>query len=424
MDRAKAKLPSTAKEPIVQEQNANDFPIIQVNLIGEDVPERVVYNVAVQLRDDIEAIPEVLSAELNGNREEVLEALIDPTALESYQISNQQLLTNIVSNNRLIAAGALDTGQGRFAVKVPSVIERAQDIFDIPVKTDGDTVVTLRDVAQIRPTFKDRVSYARVNGKPAMSLNVSKRTNANVIDTVAKVRAVVEEARPHIPSHIEILYTQDQAPFAQQQVTELQGNIVTALALVMVLVVASMGVRSGIIVALSVPVSFLFALTTIYVIGYTYNFMVMFGLLLGLGLVVDGAIVVTEYADRKLVEGFDQTRRVFARCQADVLARRDVHRRDARGVPAIDVLARNLRQIHALSAGHRLRVARRFARLRGDHRTVPRGAVRQGRFDGSEDDGIVEGTRRGRPDPTARPDGRGMRASRSARCVLHRSRAC
>ena len=261
VDRAKAKLPSTAKEPIVQEQNANDFPIIQVNLIGEDVPERVVYNVAVQLRDDIEAIPEVLSAELNGNREEVLEALIDPTALESYQISNQQLLTNIVSNNRLIAAGALDTGQGRFAVKVPSVIERAQDIFDIPVKTDGDTVVTLRDVAQIRPTFKDRVSYARVNGKPAMSLNVSKRTNANVIDTVAKVRAVVEEARPHIPSHIEILYTQDQAPFAQQQVTELQGNIVTALALVMVLVVASMGVRSGIIVALSVPVSFLFALT-------------------------------------------------------------------------------------------------------------------------------------------------------------------
>jgi multidrug efflux pump len=306
VDRAKAKLPSTAKEPIVQEQNANDFPIIQINLLGDDVPERVIYNVAVQLRDDIEAIPEVLSAELNGHREEVLEALIDPTALESYQISNEQLWANIVNNNRLIAAGALDTGQGRFAVKVPSVIERAQDIFDIPVKSEGDTVVTLRDVAQIRPTFKDRISYARVNGKPAMSLNVSKRTNANVIDTVAKVRAVVEEARPRIPSHVEILYTQDQAPFAQQQVTELQGNIITALALVMVVVVATMGVRSGIIVALSVPVSFLFALTTIYVIGYTYNFMVMFGLLLGLGLVVDGAIVVTEYADRKLVEGFDK----------------------------------------------------------------------------------------------------------------------
>ena len=187
---------SYRREPIVQEQNTNDFPIIQVNLMGEEVPERVLYNVAVQLRDDIEAIPEVLEAELNGEREEVLEALIDPTALESYQISNEQLLMNIVNNNRLIAAGALDTGEGRFAVKVPSVIERAQDIFDIPVKADGDTVVTLRDVAQIRPTFKDRVSYARVNGRKAMSLNVSKRTNANIIDTVAKVRAVVEAARP------------------------------------------------------------------------------------------------------------------------------------------------------------------------------------------------------------------------------------
>ncbi len=306
VDRAKAKLPITAKEPIVQEQNANDFPIIQVNLLGDDVPERVLYNTAIQLRDDIEAIPEVLSAELNGEREEVLEAVIDPAALESYQLSNEQLLANIVNNNRLIAAGALDTGEGRFAVKVPSVIERAQDIFDIPVKTQGDTVVTLRDVAQIRPTFKDRMSFARVNGRPAMSLNVSKRTNANVIDTVAKVRRVVDDARAHMPSSVEVLYTQDQAPFAQQQVSELQGNIVTALALVMIVVVATMGMRSGIIVAMSVPVSFLFALTTIYVIGYTYNFMVMFGLLLGLGLVVDGAIVVTEYADRKLVEGHDR----------------------------------------------------------------------------------------------------------------------
>ena len=165
----RAEIPSTAEEPIVQEETANDFPIIQINLLGDDVPERVLYNTAVQLRDDIEAIPQVLSADLNGQREEVLEALIDPAALESYQISNEQLWTNIVNNNRLIPAGALDTGQGRFAVKVPSVIEEARDIFDIPVKTDGDTVVTLKDVAQIRPKFKDRVSYARVNGNTSVS---------------------------------------------------------------------------------------------------------------------------------------------------------------------------------------------------------------------------------------------------------------
>ena len=134
-------------------------------------------------------------------------------------------------------------------MKVPSVIEQAQDIFDIPVKSEGDTVVTLRDVAQIRPTFKDRVSYARVNGKPAISLNISKRTNANVIDTVAQgARRRRSGAPAAFRASVEILYTQDQAPFAQEQVTELQGNIITALALVMIVVVASMGVRSGIIV--------------------------------------------------------------------------------------------------------------------------------------------------------------------------------
>ena len=305
VDRAKPKIPSTAEEPIVLEESTDDFPVIQINLVAEGVPERVVYNAALSLKDDLEALPEVLEANLNGQREEVLEAIIDPSALERYQISNDQLITTILRNNRLIAAGALDTGEGRFAVKVPSVIEEAEDIFGIPVKTDGDTVVTLSDVAEIRRTFKDRVSYARVNGNKAISLDVTKRTNANVIDTVKKVRAIVDAARPHIPPSVEVFYTQDQAPFAQRQVTELQGNIVTALVLVMIIVVAVLGLRSGLIVGAAIPVSFLFAIAILYTIGYTFNFMVMFGLLLGLGMLVDGAIVVTEYADRKMVEGFD-----------------------------------------------------------------------------------------------------------------------
>ena len=306
VDRAKPKLPSTAEEPMVIEQTTNDFPAIQINLLAEGVPERVVYNAALELKDNLEALPEVLDAEMNGQREEVLEAVINPTALESYQISNDQLITTVIRNNRLVAAGALDTGEGRFAVKVPSVIEQAQDIFDIPVKSDGDTVVTLRDIAEIRRTFKDRVSYARVNGRAAISLNVVQRANANIIDTVRQVKAVVEATRPNIPPSVEIFYTQDQAPFAQEQVTELSGNIWTSIVLVMIVVVASLGIRSGLIVGASIPVSFLFAITIIYLIGYTFNFMVMFGLLLGLGLVVDGAVVVTEYADRKLVEGFDR----------------------------------------------------------------------------------------------------------------------
>ncbi len=306
VDRAKPELPSTAEEPIIQEETTEDFPVLQVNLVGEDVPERVLYNVAIELRDDIEAIPAVLEAELQGHREEVLEAIIDPSALEAYRISSDELIETITRNNRLIPAGSIDTGEGRFSVKVPSIIEEAQDLFDLPIRANGDAVVTLKDVATVRRTFKDRTSYARVNGRNGISLRVTKRANANVIETVNAVKAVVERHRPGIPSRVDVFYSQDQAPFASQQVNELQGNILTALALVMVLVVAAMGFRSGVIVGLGIPVSFLFALIFVYLLGYTFNFMVMFGMLLGLGMLVDGAIVVTEYADRKMTEGFDR----------------------------------------------------------------------------------------------------------------------
>jgi multidrug efflux pump len=167
-------------------------------------------------------------------------------------------------------------------------------------------VVTLDDVAVVRRTFKDRTSYARVNGNAALSLQITKRANANIIDTIDAVKAVVERHRPDLPNRVDVFFSQDQAPFAEGQVTELQGNILTALALVMVLVVAAMGFRSGVIVGLAIPVSFLFSLIFIYLLGYTFNFMVMFGMLLGLGMLIDGAIVVTEYADRKMTEGFER----------------------------------------------------------------------------------------------------------------------
>ena len=306
VDRAKPEFPTTAEEPYVREIVADDMPIIQVSLLGSDVAERTIYNLVREIRDDIEAIPDVLEGRLQGDREELLEIVIDPTRLDVYQISNEELISTIVRNNRLVPAGSLDTGEGRMSIKVPSVIESAGDIFDIPVRSTRDSVITLADVASVRRTFKDRVRYAHVDGNPSMTIDVLKRTNASIIDTVQQVKAVTETYRSRLPANVRMLYTNDQAPNAQTQVTELQGNIVTALFLVMIVVVAAMGFRSGIIVGASIPVAFLFALIFIHQLGYTFNFMVMFGMLLGLGMLIDGAIVVTEYADRKLVEGFDR----------------------------------------------------------------------------------------------------------------------
>ncbi|MBL6824156.1 MAG: efflux RND transporter permease subunit, partial [Luminiphilus sp.] len=254
VNRAKVEFPSDAEEPIIQEQSTSDFPILQINLVG-DVPERMLYNIALDLRDAIEAQPGILSADMSGQREELMEAIIDPTVLETYQLSTDQIINSIVRNNRLIPAGSLDNGEGRFSVKVPSIIEDPRDVLSIPVKTSDGTVITIGDVAQVRRTFKDRTSYARADGRNTISLQIVKRANYNILDAIANAKKVAEELRPRLPAKVSLTYSQDQGPYAESQVVELEGNIATALGLVMVVVVAAMGLRSGIIVGLGIPSS-------------------------------------------------------------------------------------------------------------------------------------------------------------------------
>ena len=132
VDKAKAKIPSTAEEPIVSEVSASDFPIITVSLGGNGVPDRVLSRLAKDLQEKIESIPEVLEANINGDREELLEAIVDPAQLEVYGITNDELIAAVSRNNRLIAAGAVDTGKGSFSVKIPGLIETAEDVLSIP----------------------------------------------------------------------------------------------------------------------------------------------------------------------------------------------------------------------------------------------------------------------------------------------------
>ncbi|HIG40811.1 MAG: efflux RND transporter permease subunit [bacterium] len=303
VDKAKVKIPSSADEPIVNEVAAGDFPIITITLGGEGVPDRVLYKLARSLKDELESIPEVLEANLNGQREELLEAIVDPSQLEAYGITNEELIGAVSRNNRLIAAGAVDTGKGSFSVKIPSVIETAKDILSIPVKATSNGVVTLADVTTIRRTFKDARGYTRANSIPAVAVELSKRKGASLIAAVDKIKTVVEATRVDFPANVSVGYMADQAPETLDQINTLEGNISTAMFLVLTVVVAAVGVRSGLLVAMGIPFSFLFAFIVVNALGFTYNFMVMFGMLLGLGMLIDGAIVIIELADRKMTEG-------------------------------------------------------------------------------------------------------------------------
>jgi len=305
VDIAKADLPSETEEPVVKELNAALFPVIAVTLSG-DVPERKLFQLARELQDRIEALSGVLEVKLMGNREDLLEVVIDPVKLETYNITQQELLMAVTNNNRLIAAGALDTGQGRFSVKVPGLFETAQDVYDLPLKVSGDGVVTLSDVASIRRTYKDREGYALFNGQPAVALQVVKRIGANVIKTNRSVRDIVAAQQKRWPENVEAGFILDTSDFIHDALTSLQASILTAISLVMVIIVAALGLRSGLMVGIAIPSSFLLAFLVLYATGSSVNNMVMFGLVLAVGMLVDGAIVVVEYADRKMSAGLDK----------------------------------------------------------------------------------------------------------------------
>ena len=305
VNRAKARFPANTEEPIMQEVSAAGLPVVQIAIGGEGVPERVLLRVAEELQREIEILPPILEAVMVGNREELLEAEIDPGKLETYGIPNSAIVQTVMNNNRLIPAGQVDTGQGSFAVKVPGLIETAEDLFDLPLASNDLGVLTVADIAEVRRTFKDATRYSFSNGSASISLNVNKRKGANLVESMEQIDAVVERIRPTLPPAVTLSYINNTAPLVLEQNLGLQGNMATAMVLVLIVVIASVGVRSGLIVTLAVPFSFFFAFIIISLLGFTYNFMVIFGLLLGLGMLIDGAIVMVEYADRKMAEGLD-----------------------------------------------------------------------------------------------------------------------
>ena len=302
VDVAKVELPEETDEPTVNEVNVSLFPVIVIMLSG-GMPERTLLRHARDLQDALEGLPGVLSANIVGNREELLEVIVDPVRLESYRISQEELIRSIDFNNRLVAAGALDTGAGRFSVKVPGLFETAKDVLEIPIKNNGDAVVTLRDITDVRRTFWDATSFARLDGRPTVALEIQKRIGFNVIDTIDDVCAIVAAEQKTWPTALEITYIQDKSEFIDTLLTDLQNNVISAVLLVMIIVLAALGIRSSGLVGMAIPGSFLIGILYLYLFGMTINIVVLFSLILSVGMLVDGAIVVTEFADRKMAEG-------------------------------------------------------------------------------------------------------------------------
>jgi multidrug efflux pump len=300
---AKAKLPSESEEPEVHEVTmANQVPAITVILSGA-VTERGLITLARDVKDKIEGLQEVLEVDIGGNREDMVEIIVDPLLMESYGLDQNDIYNLVERNNRLVPAGTMDTGKGRFAIKVPSVFETVQDLLELPIKVDGDKVVTFQDVSTVRRAYKDPNSFARLNGKRSISLEIKKRSGENIINTVAKVKSLIETERQRWPNQVKVDYIGDQSLDVQDTLNDLQNNVLSAVLLVVIVVIATLGSRTAVLVGLAIPGAFLTGILVLALAGLTVNIVVLFGLIMAVGMLVDGAIVVTEFADRQLNEG-------------------------------------------------------------------------------------------------------------------------
>jgi len=297
VDAAKSQLPAATDEPTVNEVNIALFPVLNISLSGA-LPERTLIKIARALKDKLEALPGVLEADIAGEREEVLEIVVEPLVMETYQVDFDSLFGLIRNNNLLVAAGAIDTGAGRMVLKVPGVIENIEDVLKLPVKVTDTSVVTFGDVASIRRTYKDPSSFARLNGQPTLVLEISKRLGANIIETIDSVKEVIEAERGLLPPSLRIGFHQDKSVQTKTMLSDLQNNVISGVVLVMIVIMATLGIRSSILVGFAIPGSFLTGIMVINAMGYTMNVVVLFSLILVVGMLVDGAIIVSELADR------------------------------------------------------------------------------------------------------------------------------
>ena len=306
MNKAEAKFPEGADKYTISEFNFSKFPIIIVNLTG-NVPERTMTRIAEDLQVKLEGMDAVLEAVIAGNRKEMVEVAIDPLRLEAYNVTAGELISVVQNNNKLIAAGEIESAQGAFSIKIPSSFDEVRDIYALPVKTNGDRVITLGDLANIRLTFEDREGTARFNGEPTVALQVVKRKGFNLIQTTQEIIALVESEQVNWPDDLKAAVhmgtSNDQSIVVDSMVSQLEGSVLTAVALVMMVVLASLGTRAALLVGFSIPSSFLLCFVLLALMGITISNIVMFGLILAVGMLVDGAIVVVEYADKRIQEG-------------------------------------------------------------------------------------------------------------------------
>ncbi|TGE26313.1 efflux RND transporter permease subunit [Hymenobacter metallicola] len=302
VDKASSELPNDLPTPpTVQEVNLSELPIMNVNLAG-NLPAAQLKKLADDFQDKIEALPEITRVDIIGALEQQVNVDVDLYKLRAARLGFADIQGAIARENITVSGGSIDVGAQKRAVRVAGQYVRAADIADIQIKNLSGSAVRLGDIANVEDAFKDRESFARLDGKNAITLNVVKRQGENLIDASDKIKAIVEDAKLTLPKELKITITGDTSNDTRVTLHDLINTIIIGFLLVTLILMFFMGTTNALFVGLSVPISMFLAFLLIPVFDFSLNMIVLFAFLLALGIVVDDAIVVIENTHRLLHE--------------------------------------------------------------------------------------------------------------------------
>ena len=304
VDKSKSELPTDLdQDPNVLEVNTSDFPIMNVNISGP-YSEQELKRFGEYLEDAIEKLPEISKADLAGTVEREIQINVDPYKMESVGVSFGDIAGAVQTENLTISGGSIKNGDFERTLRIDGEFTNPEDLMDIIVKTDQQKIVYLRDVAEIKDTFKDRVSYARSKNLPVITINVTKRSGENLLDAADKIKEIIETTKANrFPENVEVSITNDQSKQTRIQVSDLENSIIFGIILVVLVLMFFMGFRNALFVGSAIPLSMFISFLVLDSFGITLNLMVLFSLILALGMLVDNGIVVVENIYRMMQEG-------------------------------------------------------------------------------------------------------------------------
>ncbi len=297
VERAKANLPNDLpSDPQVTKFNFSQFPIVFVNIAGKNYTLDQLKHYAQYLKDEIEKIPDISKVEIKGLPEKEVQVNVDLNKLKQLNLSFNEIINAIKAENLTVSAGQLKSGGYLKQVRIVGQFSSVNDIRNIAVRSIGGRVVFLKDVAQVKETYKETESKARLFGNPVLSLQVIKKDKGNQVRATEQVKQIIETARKQgqIPPDINIVLTNDMSKHIKKQVNSLGNNLLEGVIFVVLILLLFLGLRNSVLVGFAIPMSLVISFVFIGILGYTLNNIVLFSLILALGMLVDNGIVVTE----------------------------------------------------------------------------------------------------------------------------------